>query len=393
MKDDTKVVTSGRYPEKNHGVVNPPVYHASTIVFESVAAWEESRGSYTSGQRRVTYGRSGTPTHHALEDAILALDGGARCRLYPSGVAAIASTLSAYLNAGDHILMVDSVYGPARRFCSRFLRRFGVDATYFDPHATAEELDALIRPETKLVYLESPGSLTFEVQDVPALAEAAQARDCLVAFDNTWASPLYFKPLQHGVDIVIQAGTKYLVGHSDVMLGAVTVRDGIDLPLYEATQDLGMAAGPDDVYLAQRGLRTLSVRLERHWRSGIAAAEWLGARPEVDCVMHPALPDDPGHELWRRDFLGASGLFGVTLKPCSKAALDAFVDSLALFGLGASWGGYESLILITRPNQTRVTRPWPHDGPTLRFHIGLEDIDDLIADLERGFDALARTAD
>jgi cysteine-S-conjugate beta-lyase len=384
MKDDTRIVTAGRDPEANFGIVNPPVYHASTVVHRTLDDWDASHERRKAGERGVYYGRWGTPTTFALEDAICAVEGGHRCAVYPSGLAAIASALLAFVKTGDHVLMVDTAYGPARRCCEGVLKRFGVETTYYDP-LIGKGIEALIRPNTRIVYLEAPGSLTFEMQDIPVIAEAARKRGVVSMMDNTWATPLYFKPFDKGVDVSIHAATKYVVGHSDAMLGLVSANRETWPTLEGMTRDLGQAAGPDDVYLAQRGLRTLSVRLKRHWENGLRMAEWLKGRPEVERVMHPALPEDPGHALWRRDFLGACGLFGFQLKPAPRQALAAFVDGLELFGMGASWGGYESLVLVSRPNLFRTVRPWTGEGATVRFHIGLEAIEDLIADVEAGF--------
>lgn len=384
MKDETKIVVSGRDPEANHGIVNPPVYHASTIVHETVAAWRESSARRMAGERGVYYGRMGTPTQHSLEDAILAVEGGDHCMLYSSGLGAVSAALLAFVETGDHVLMVDSCYGPARRVCNTLLKRFGVSTTFYDPLIGAG-IAELIQENTKVVYTESPGTATFEVQDIPAIADAAHKRGATVITDNTWSSPLFFKPFEHGVDVSIQAGTKYIVGHSDVMLGSCTATKSAWPTLESTSRDLGQGAGPDDVYLAQRGFRTLSVRLKQHMENGLILADWLRQRPEVAAVMHPGLPQDPGHTLWKRDYLGASGLFGITMKPCSDAAFEAFVDNLSLFGLGASWGGYESLVLVTNPNANRDARPWQVPGRTLRFHSGLEHIDDQIADMTSAF--------
>jgi len=384
MKDETKLVTAGRHPEENFGIVNPPVYHASTVLARTLAELDEKMDARKRGERRVFYGRYGTPTTFSLEDVVAQVEGGYRCMIYPSGLAAISAALLAFLKAGDHMLVTDSTYAPTRRVANTLLKRFGVATDYYDPHVGAGIAD-LIRPNTRIVYVESPGSQTFEVQDIPAIAEAAHARGAIVMMDNTWASPLYFKPFEHGVDVSIQAATKYVVGHSDAMMGTVTATREAWPTLETTARDLGQGAGPDDVYLAQRGMRTLAVRLERHWQSGIALAEWLRAQPEVERVMHPALPEDPGHALWKRDFLGASGLFGFVLKPCPRSALAALVDELELFGMGASWGGYESLILPTNPQAFRTATGWPHEGPTMRVHAGLEAVEDLIADLEAGF--------
>jgi cystathionine beta-lyase len=382
MKKDTVLIGAGRAPDANHGVVNPPVYHASTITYPSLAALEETtRKRFDAG---VTYyGRYGTPTHFALEEAVAAVEGGDRAVLFGSGKAALVAALTAYVKSGDHLLMVDTAYGPTRAFCDGFLARFGVETSYYDP-LIGNRIAALIRPETKLVFVESPGSETFEVQDLPAIAEAAHAKGCVVMCDNTWASPLYCDPFALGADISIQAATKYISGHSDAMLGVITTTAAQHRSVRAAAFDLGAAAGPDDVYLAQRGMRTLSVRLQRHMATGLALASWLQARPEVARVMHPALPGDPGHALWQRDFSGASGLFGLVLKPAPKAALAAMLDGMELFAMGYSWGGYESLIIPTKPAGHRSATAWRDDGPALRIHAGLEDAGDLIADLAAG---------
>ncbi|MEQ9638793.1 MAG: cystathionine beta-lyase [Alphaproteobacteria bacterium] len=392
MKDETKIVTAGRDPKSNFGIVNPPVYHASTVLAPTYAAWKELRERSGKGERTIAYGRRGTPTQFGLEDLVNAVEGGDRCALFPSGLAAITTAMMAYVSQGDHILLVDSAYAPARRVCTELLPRYGVETTWYDPLIAPADLAALIRPNTRIVYVESPGSQTFEVMDIPALAEVAHKAGCIVMMDNTWASPLYFKPFEHGVDVSIQAGTKYIVGHSDVMLGTVTTTEEHFPSLRKMSGDLGMSTGPDDVYLAQRGMRTLHVRLPQHMANGIRLAEWFKGRPEVERVMHPALPDDPGHALWKRDFLGASGLFGVQLKKAPEAATAAFIDELELFGLGASWGGYESLVLVTSPHGVRTATKWPYEGQTLRFHAGLEAPEDQIEDLTRAFDAFNRAA-
>ena len=387
MKDETKLVVAGRDPESNHGIVNPPVYHASTVLHATLADLDQSRSDREQGKRGVYYGRMGTPTNFSLEDLVCAVEGGDHCMLYPSGLAAIAGAMLSFLKAGEHILMVDTVYGPSRRFCDNLASRFDVATTYYDP-AIGGGIAALIQDNTRVVYVEAPGSQTFEMQDIPAIAEAAHAKGCVVMMDNTWASPLYCKPFELGVDVSIQAGTKYIVGHSDVMIGTACANKRAWPELEATSRMLGQTAGPDDIYLAQRGMRTLSVRLKQHWESGLKVAEWLAGQDMVECVMHPALPHDPGHALWKRDFLGASGLFGITLKPCPRSAIAALVDDLELYGMGASWGGYESLILPTNPNAMRSVKPWPHEGPCMRLHIGLEDPDDLIDDLKAGFKRL-----
>ena len=379
MKDDTLLVTGGREPEDHQGAVNPPIYRASTILYPNVQAFEAPRQL-----RGVYYGRGGVPTTFALEDAIAALEGAAGAVVTGSGKTAVAQALLTFLEAGDHLLMVDTAYAPTRQFCDRVLSRFGVETTYYDPLIGAD-IERLIRPGTKVVFLEAPGSLTFEMQDVPAIARAAHARGLVVMLDNTWATPLYFKALQHGVDISIHAATKYIGGHSDLLMGIAAATEEHYPRLRRGMQDLGCYVSPDDCYLALRGLRTLSVRLERHQANALKLTTWLRDRPEVERVLYPALPDDPGHALWRRDFQGASGLFGVLLKPCPEKAWHALVEGLELFGLGASWGGYESLIMPNRPEHYRTATTWDPSFPSLRIHAGLEDPDDLIADLEEGF--------
>ncbi len=387
MKDETKIVTAGRNPEGNFGIVNVPVYHASTILFPSLAELQKTHAARAAGERVVSYGRIGTPTTWSLEDAVAELEGGYRAQVYPSGLAACANAILAMVKTGDHMLVTDSVYGPVRVFCDNFLSRFGVEVTYYDPLIGAG-IGELMRPNTTVVYTEAPGSQTFEMQDIPAIAEVAHAKGAVVLTDNTWASPLFFKPFEHGVDISIQAGTKYIVGHSDVMIGTVTATKDYWPALQKGANMLGQSAGPDDVYLAQRGIRTLSVRLKQHMENGLAVAEWLKGRPEVHSVLHPALPDHPGHDIWKRDFLGASGLFSMRLKEVSREALAAFLDDLELFGMGYSWGGYESLIILADPTTYRTATTWDNTNPLLRLHIGLEAVDDLIADLKNGFDRL-----
>jgi len=391
MREETTVVHSGLHPERHHGAVNPPVFHASTILSENVAEFRRRRQNWILEQPGTYYGRFGTPTIEALQEAIAALEGGHRTVVYPSGLAACAGALLAFLSAGDQLLMSDTVYGPTRNFATGFLKRFGVSTTFFDPLA-GPSIDSLIRSETRVIYLESPGSLTFEVQDVPAIAEAAHRRGITVIADNTWGTPLYFKPFAHGVDVSVQAATKYIVGHSDAMLGAITCTKEAWPRLRRSTHELGQTAGPDDVYLGQRGLRTLAVRLKQHWKAGVALAEWIARQPEVERVLHPALPGDPGHAIWKRDFTGACGLFGVVLKEgITERALGAMIDGLELYGIGSSWGGFESLIVPFDPRETRTATQWPHRGPCFRIHAGLENVEDLIADLEAGFERLRST--
>ena len=375
----------GRGGERHHGVVNPPVYRASTVTFPSVDALRAATARPWDG---VTYGRRGTPTTFALQDAMAELEGGGQCLALPSGLAAVTTALLALLDAGDHLLMVDTVYGPTRLFCDGALRSFGVETTYYAPGA---DIEPLFRANTRAVYLESPGSLTFEMQDVPAVAAAARARGAWTLMDNTWATPLFCKPLALGVDVSIQSVTKYVGGHADLMMGTATAQGDAFARLRSTAAQLGLCAGPDDCYLALRGLRTLAARLDRHQRTGLALAEWLGARPEVQRVLHPALPTDPGHALWSRDYSGASGLFGVVLRPVPDAAVAAMVEGLDLFAMGYSWGGFESLALPVPTPPRTAAGPWTDDGPLLRFHAGLEDPADLIADLEAGLERLTAT--
>lgn len=384
MHDDTWLVHGGRDPRRQEGMVNPPVYHASTVLFETVAELEAAAANPLEG---VYYGRYGTPLHFAFEEAMVRLEGGHGAVTACSGLAAIATALLSVAGAGTHLLVADNVYAPTRKLCDGLLKRLGVATTYFDPDAGAGIAD-LIRPDTVAVFLETPGSLTFEIPDVPAIAAAAHERNIPVMLDNTWATPLYFPAFERGADISIQAATKYVVGHADAMLGVVTCNAAHYERVRKTAIQLGYCAGPDDVYLGLRGLRTLRVRLERHAANAAALCDWLAGRPEVARLLYPPRPGDPYHELWRRDFTGASGLFGVVLEPCGKDALAAMLDGLELFGMGFSWGGYESLILPVDPAKYRSATAWTAAGPLLRIHAGLEDAGDLIADLERGFGRL-----
>lgn len=388
MRDETRVVHCGLHPERHEGAVNPPVYHASTILSQSVKEYRRKRKDWLQELPGTYYGRFGTPTTESLQEAIAALEGGHRSLVYPSGLAACAGALLACVSAGDHVLMADSVYGPTRNFTKGTLKRFGVTTTFYDPLA-AGGIESLIQPNTRVIYLESPGSLTFEVQDVPAIAEVARRRGITTIIDNTWGTPLFFKPFAHGVDVSVQAATKYIVGHSDAMLGIVTCTKDAWPRLKASTYELGQTAAPDDVYLAQRGLRTLAVRLKQHWQAGVTLAEWIARQPEVERVLHPGLPGDPGHAIWKRDFTGACGLFGVVLREgVSDKALAAMIDGLELYGIGASWGGFESLIVPFDPRESRSATEWTHKGPCFRIHAGLENVEDLLADLEAGFGRL-----
>jgi cystathionine beta-lyase len=379
----TRLVHMGRAPLREHGFVNPPLIRGSTVLYPSC---EERRAI---GKRRLEqvllYGTHGGPTHFALENAIAEIEGGTRCQLYATGLAAIAVPLLAFLSAGDHLLMPDSVYGPARNLCDTVLKRHGVETTYYDPRLDEAGIAPLFQPNTKVLYVESPGSHTFEMQDVPALARAAHARGAKVLMDNTWGFH-HFQPFAHGVDVSIQALTKYAVGHSDVLLGSATVANDADWEtLRTASTTLGQYASPDDCWLALRGLRTLKVRMREQEAAGLAVARWFSQQPQVKQVLHPALPGAPGHEIWKRDFTGAASLFGVVFQPrYTEADIFRMVDGLSLFGIGASWGGYESLALPTTNFITRTATSADLGGPAVRFHIGLEEVDDILADLAAG---------
>lgn len=374
----TKILHSGRAPSAHHGFVNPPVYRGSTVLFPTVEKLEDYDA------QPFKYGRHGTPTTAQLEAALCALEGGARTFVVASGYQAVTTTLLAFLTAGDHVLIVDSVYQPTRRFCDTMLKGLGVRTTYYDPAIGAGIRD-LIEDTTRVVFTESPGSLTFEMQDIGAIASAAKERDVWVVMDNTWATGLYFQPLAHGVDVSINACTKYIVGHADAMLGAITCNERALRHVDRSRALLGVCAGSEETYLGLRGLRTLDVRLERHHRNGVELASWLQQRPEVSRMLHPALTSHPGHALWARDYKGASGLFAIVLKTAPKKALAAMLDGLQLFGMGYSWGGFESLIIPFDPSSSRTAVPWIGEGPALRLHAGLEDVEDLKADLAAGF--------
>jgi cystathionine beta-lyase len=376
----TDVAHLGRDPTQQLGAVNTPVYRASTILFETVADLEAAeRGDFPG----ITYGLHGLPTVRDLQAAFAALEGGHAAVAVPSGLAAITLALLATTQAGDHVLITDAVYGPTRRFCDNQLTRFGVEVSYYDPLLGAA-IEREFRSNTRVVFTESPGSLTFEIQDVPAIAEVAHARGALVVLDNTWATPLGFPAFARGVDISLHAGTKYLGGHSDVLVGIITGTEATFPRLQRLWTDMGVTLSSDDAFLALRGLRTLSVRLDRHTQSALAIAHWLRGRPEVEEVIFPALPGARGHELWKRDFSGACGLFGVVLKPVPKARVDALLDGMRLFRMGFSWGGFESLIIPANVARAKRTLAWSVPGPYLRLHVGLEDVEDLIADLADG---------
>jgi cysteine-S-conjugate beta-lyase len=385
MKRATRLVQRGRRAGSSPGTVNLPVARASTVTFESLAEMEAVHRRFEADEVVPTYGIVNMPLRAAFEELMVEIEGGHRAATYPTGLAAVAAAIMACVGQGDHLLVVDSCYGPTRRFCDRTLARYGVETTYYDPLVGAG-IEALMRPNTRAVYLESPGSLTFEVQDFPAIAAVAHAHGAAVLHDNTWATGLFFASFEHGADLVIQAATKYPAGHSDLLLGAVVANAAWWPRLRDVSRDLGLNASPDDLFLAIRGIRTLETRLRRHEQAALAVARWLQARPQVRRVLYPALPGDPGHALWKRDFTGASGLLAIELAECGRDEVAAFVESLECFALGYSWGGYESLVVPAHVRHARTARPW-EGGPLVRLHVGLEDPADLCEDLGR---ALAR---
>lgn len=382
MKDDTKLVATGRPRSRSQHPVNHPVERASTILFPTY-------DDYVEGGKNIVYGRLGTTTHRALEEAVTALEGGFETRLAPSGLQACVASILAFVEAGDHVLMTDAVYDPTRKFCDRFLKRFGVETTYFTPTAGEDEIAGFVRENTKVVFAETPGSLTFEVHDLPALANAARKAGAKLVVDNTWAAGYFHKPISFGADVSVQAGTKYLAGHADCLIGTIaSANEETARSVFYALLQLGANVSADDAYATLRGIRTLSVRLARHQETGLALAKWLSKRPEVDRVLHPAFKTCPGHAYWKRDFTGASGLFSAVLKPVSEPALKAFFNAFKLFGMGFSWGGFESLCLHVHPERYRSAAPWEEQGPVIRVHAGLEDVEDLYADFERAFTAM-----
>jgi len=378
--DNTRLAHLGHDPHDFHGFVNPPVVHASTVLFPDAA-------TMASRSQRYTYGTRGTPTTDALADALNALEGAAGTIIVPSGLAAVTIPLLAFLSAGDHLLMVDTVYHPTRHFADTMLRRLGVSTDYYPPDIGAG-ITELMKPNTRVVFTESPGSNTFEMQDIPAIAAAAHERSAIVMMDNTWATPLYFRPLDHGVDVSIHAATKYPAGHSDILLGTVSANERCWKPLHDTHITMGCCAAPDDVYQVLRGLRTMGVRLERHQQSALALARWLETRPGVKQVLHPALESFPGHELWKRDFSGASGIFSIVLDGGDREHAHAFLDALQIFGLGYSWGGFESLAVHVNL-EDRIATPGDRGGPIIRLQIGLEDVADLKADIEAALAAIS----
>ena len=384
-KPSTRAGHLGRAPEKYLGAVNTPVFRASTMLFPTVEKLEQAaRGEYEG----IGYGLHGLPTVTDLQDAVAEIEGAHAALAVPSGLAATTLPLLALMKTGDHILVTDAVYGPTRRFCNNHLTRLGIEVSYYDPLAGAA-IERDFRPNTRIVFTESPGSLTFYVQDIPAIAEVAHKRGALVVTDNSWATPFGFRSFDHGVDVSVHAATKYIGGHSDVLSGLILANEATFPALHRLWTDIGVTASPDDCFLALRGFRTLPLRLARHTESALEIAQWLKARPEVREVIYPALPGSRGHELWKRDFIGASGLFGVVLQPVAKHRIDAMLDGMQLFGMGWSWGGFESLIIPVYPERWQTATKWNPGGPCLRLAIGLEDPDDLIADLAQGLARLA----
>jgi cystathionine beta-lyase len=382
--DGTKVVGAGRRPEWTQGIVSPPVWRASTILYDTVGDMRAAGGRDT--HHRLFYGRRGTPTQWSLADALTSLEPGAEATfLYPSGVAAVSAALLSVLSPGDELLLADSVYDPTRSFATGFLARFGVTTRFYDPMIGGGIAD-LIGERTRAIFMESPGSLTFEVQDVPAIVAAAKARGVTTLIDNTWATPLLFPVIELGVDLSILACTKYVVGHSDVMLGSVTATASHWTKLRDTSFALGQTASPDDAWLGSRGLRTMAVRLKHHGAAALEIARWLETRSEVARVLHPALPSCPGHDLFVRDFKGATGLFSFVLRGGTEASRAALIDGLDLFGIGYSWGGFESLAIPIDPQRHRSVTHWEAEGLAVRLQIGLEDPADLIADLAAGLD-------
>lgn len=383
MKKNTQLIHAGRSKQWTGSVVNPPLVRASTIVFDTMQELREA--TKQRGNRVPYYGRRGTQTHFAFQEAMCELEGGAGCALYPCGAAAVSGALLAFLKQGDHLLMVDSVYEPTRALCDKLLAGLGIETTYYDPLIGAG-IAALIKPNTRMIFLESPGSLTMEVQDIPAICAVARARQVITVLDNTWASPILCQPFELGVDISIQAATKYIIGHSDVMLGTASATEQYWPQLREHSYLMGYCASADDVYAASRGLRTLGVRLKQHEQNALQVAQWLAQRPEVETVRHPAFADHPGHQQFKRDFSGSNGLFSFVLKQGSQQQVAAFIEGMQHFKMGFSWGGYESLITATFNVQAlRQASHWPYSGPLIRLHIGLEDPEDLVADLAAAF--------
>ena len=386
MKLRTRLAQRGRVAKSRPGTVNIPVARASTVTFATMAEMEAVQKRFDADEPVPTYGMLNMPLRVAFEELMVELEGGYRAATFPTGLAACAAAIMACAKSGDHLLVTDSVYAPVRRFCQRTMARYGVETTFYDPLVGAG-IAELMRPNTRAVYLENPGSHTFEVQDFPAIAKVAHERGAAVIHDNAWATGVFFRSFDHGADIVVQPATKYPAGHSDVIIGAAVASEAWWPRLREVSRDFGQMASPDDIFLAIRGMRTLEARLKQHEEGGLKLAQWLKTHPAVKRVLHPGLEDDPGHALWKRDFLGSTGLFGVELADCSADELAAFIDGLELFALGYSWGGFDSLVVPHNIQKARSVRPWT-GGPLIRLHVGLEDPADLFADLVRGFERM-----
>ena len=388
LSAETLAAHLGRDSKASKGFVNLPIYHGSTVLFDTYEELEKAEKDRNL-MNQVRYGRYGSPLTFALEQAVAEMEGAFAGITTSSGLAGITVSLMAFVKNSDHVLVTDSVYKPTRKFCDQVLNRFGVETTYYDPLIGAD-IESLIKPNTAVILLESPGSQTFEIQDIPAITAIAKQNGIVTMLDNTWATPIYLKPFELGVDISIHAATKYITGHSDAMLGIITTTEEHYFNLRDSVRLSGQCAGPDTVFLGLRGLRTMPTRLQRHYESGLVVAKWLANRPEVARVIHPALPGDAGYEIWRRDFTGASGLFSFILYPVAESAVVALLENSSLFGMGYSWGGFESLLIPFDPSNYRTATAWSAEGPALRMHVGLEDTADLIEDLEIGFDAMRR---
>ncbi len=397
MKKETTIITAARNYKKNLGSVNTPIYRTSTILFPNIEAYREAEsgksfyGVEGKGTFDYSYGTSGTPTTFALQNAICKIEKTKYCSVVPSGLAAITVALLAIVKSGDHILISDSVYGPTRRFCNNELTRFGVETTYYDP-LIGSDISKLIKKNTKVIFVESPGSLTFEVQDIPTISKIAKKHNIAIIMDNSWATSLYFDPYKYGIDIVVEAGTKYIGGHSDVIIGIVTINnEDYAKAINRVRKNYGMHVSPDDCYMALRGLYTLATRLRTHEDSAIRVAKWLETRKEVSLILHPAFANCPGHKFWKRDFTGSTGLFSFILdKKYSEQSISNMVNKMEIFGIGASWGGFESLIMPIDPSRIRTAVKWPHKNNCIRVYIGLENVDDIIEDLSKGLNRLKK---
>lgn len=386
MKKDTLLTHVGRDPSRYQGMVNTPVFRTSTVIHADLASYETRPAE---GEKAVRYGRYGTPTTFAFEDAIAQMEGGYRAAAVPSGLAGMTAALSAFVKSGDHLLITDAVYGPTRAFCERQLKKNGADVEFYDPLVGAG-IERLMKPNTRAVFCEAPGSLTFEMQDIPAIARVAHAHGAVVLADTTWGTPYFLRSFERGVDVSIHAATKYISGHSDVMIGVIVTNENCWLPVRRTITEFGFVASPDDCYLALRGFRTIGVRMQRQMESALTVARWLEKRAEVQRVSYPALESDAGHSIWKRDFDGAASLFAVVLRPAADQAVAAFVNALKLFGIGSSWGGFESLVTVVHATALRTATRWEPGGPVIRLHIGLEDADDLIEDLGQALAKLPR---